>query len=193
MQLPPVNRIVTGHDTKGRSIVTDHGPAPNVFQIEAAPGTFFSELWRTAGSPALIDNGPDTSLGQTALAPAEGGTVVRVVDFPPETEDTTEGGLQRMREAFAQLAAPGAHTGGTSEAPRHPMMHRTETVDYGVVLEGQMTLVLDEDEVVVDPGTLVVQRGTNHAWANRSGRPCRMMFVLVDGAFDPSLAPHRRR
>ena len=70
----------------------------------------------------------------------------------------------------------------------HPLMHRTESVDYGVVIEGTLTLVLDEGEVPLRPGSVVVQRGTNHAWANRSGAPCRMLFVLVDGRFDASVA-----
>ncbi len=67
-------------------------------------------------------------------------------------------------------------------------MHRTESVDYGVVIEGECTLVLDEGEVALRPGSVVVQRGTNHAWANRSGRPCRMLFVLVDGRYDSGIA-----
>ncbi|MDT1898668.1 cupin domain-containing protein, partial [Acinetobacter baumannii] len=64
----------------------------------------------------------------------------------------------------------------------------TESVDYGVVLHGALTLVLDDSEVALAPGDVVVQRGTNHAWANRSGAPCRMLFVLVDGQYDPALA-----
>jgi len=67
-------------------------------------------------------------------------------------------------------------------------MHRTESIDYGVVIDGEMTLVLDDSEVLLKPGSVVIQRGTNHAWANRSGRPCRMLFVLIDGAYDPSIA-----
>ncbi len=70
-------------------------------------------------------------------------------------------------------------------------MHRTESVDYGVVIEGELTLVLDDSEVLLKPGSVVVQRGTNHAWANRSGQPCRMLFVLVDGQYEP--ADCRRR
>ena len=67
-------------------------------------------------------------------------------------------------------------------------MHRTESVDYGIVIEGELTLVLDDSEVPLRVGSVVVQRGTNHAWANRSGRPCRMLFVLVDGRYDPAIA-----
>ena len=67
-------------------------------------------------------------------------------------------------------------------------MHRTESVDYGIVIEGEMTLVLDDSEVLLTPGSVVIQRGTNHAWANRSGKVCRMLFVLVDGQYDPAIA-----
>ena len=67
-------------------------------------------------------------------------------------------------------------------------MHRTESVDYGMVIEGEMTLILDDAEVALAEGSVVIQRGTNHAWANRSGRACRMLFVLIDGAYDPAIA-----
>jgi uncharacterized cupin superfamily protein len=66
-------------------------------------------------------------------------------------------------------------------------MHRTESIDYGIVISGEMTLVLDRAETLLRPGDVVIQRGTNHAWANRSGRVCRMLFVLVDGRFDPEI------
>jgi len=66
-------------------------------------------------------------------------------------------------------------------------MHRTETIDYGIVIAGEITLVLDRGKTLLKEGDVVIQRGTNHAWANRSGRPCRMLFILVDGEFDPAL------
>ena len=72
-------------------------------------------------------------------------------------------------------------------------MHRTQSVDYGIVIEGEMTLILDEGEALLRPGSVVVQRGTNHAWANRSGVVCRMLFVLVDGQYDPTIAEALRR
>jgi uncharacterized cupin superfamily protein len=91
-----------------------------------------------------------------------------------------------LQAAFAQIGDRDAST-VKADSP-HPLMHRTETVDYGVVIDGELTLVLDEGEVLLRPGSVVVQRGTNHAWANRSGRPCRMLFVLVAGAYDPVIA-----
>jgi uncharacterized cupin superfamily protein len=67
-------------------------------------------------------------------------------------------------------------------------MHRTETIDYAVVLEGQMTLVMDDREIVLNAGDVVVQRGTNHAWSNRSSGRVRMLYILIDGRFDAELA-----
>ena len=74
--------------------------------------------------------------------------------------------------------------GDTSTTAPHPLMHRTETVDYALCLAGEIYLVLDDSEVLIKAGDTVVQRGTNHAWSNRSDQPCRMMFVLVDGTFE---------
>lgn len=67
-------------------------------------------------------------------------------------------------------------------------MHRTETVDYAVVLQGELTMLLDDSEVTLRAGDVAIQRGTNHAWVNRSDTKCRVLFVLIDGRFDPDLA-----
>jgi quercetin dioxygenase-like cupin family protein len=91
-----------------------------------------------------------------------------------------------MKEAFTQAGDAAAST--VQRDSPHPLMHRTESIDYGIVIDGEMTLVLDNGEVLLKPGSVVVQRGTNHAWANRSGRSCRMLFVLVDGAYQPAIA-----
>jgi uncharacterized cupin superfamily protein len=91
------------------------------------------------------------------------------------------------RKGFSEIGDEGASTGKAGDAP-HPLMHRTQTVDYGIVIEGEITLVVDKGEVVCKPGSVVIQRGTNHAWANRSGKVCRMLFILVDGEFEPAIA-----
>lgn len=184
--LPPITRVVTGHDPDGRAVVAQCGPPPHVAHIAAIPGTVFHELWATTATPAPVDNGLDPTLGALMLPPPRHGTRIRIVDIPPDTADFLKGGAALMQDAFAQIGDPAAST-VTHDSP-HPLMHRTETVDYGVVLAGECTLVLDRGEVVLRQGHVVIQRGTNHAWANRSGAVCRMLFVLVDGRFDPDLA-----
>jgi mannose-6-phosphate isomerase-like protein (cupin superfamily) len=186
MSFPPIHRIVTGHDAQGKAVVSSNGPLPKVVEIDAIPGTIFHEVWSTTGSPAPVDTGPDPTLGPLLLPPPKLGTRIRFVDIPPDTADYLAHGSARMHDAFAQIGDTKAST-VKADSP-HPLMHRTESVDYGIVIEGELTLVLDDSEVLLKQGSVVVQRGTNHAWANRSGRPCRMLFVLVDGSFEPAIA-----
>jgi mannose-6-phosphate isomerase-like protein (cupin superfamily) len=186
MAFPAIHRVVTGHNAQGRAVVASQGPLPTVVEIAAIPGTVFHEVWSTSESPAIVDNGPDPTLGPLVLPPPQGGTRIRFVDIPPDTPEFLARGAERMHDAFSQIGDAAAST-VRANSP-HPLMHRTESVDYGVVMEGELTLVLDEGEVQLRPGSVVVQRGTNHAWANRSGAPCRMLFVLVDGRFGDALA-----
>ena len=186
MSFPAIHRVVTGHDAAGRAIVSSNGPLPTVTEIAGVRGTVFHEVWNTASTPAPIDNGMDPTLGPIKLAPPKQGTRIRFVDIPPDTADFLAQGAARVKEAFAQIGDAAAST-AHADSP-HPLMHRTETVDYGIVIEGELTLVLDDSEVELKVGSVVIQRGTNHAWANRSGKPCRMLFVLVDGAYEAGIA-----
>jgi mannose-6-phosphate isomerase-like protein (cupin superfamily) len=186
MSFPPIHRVVTGHDADGKAIVASNGPLPTVVEIAAIPGTVFHEVWSTAATPAPVDNGADPTAGPIVLPPPKLGTRMRFVDMPPDTADYLAHGAERMHDAFAQIGDTKAST-VRADSP-HPLMHRTESVDYGIVIEGEVTLVLDDSEVLLKAGSVVVQRGTNHAWANRSGQPCRMLFVLLDGAYEPAIA-----
>ena len=186
MSLPTIHRIVTGHDASGAAIVSSDGPLPTVTELKAIPGTVFHEVWSTRGTPAPVDNGADPTLGALMLPPPKLGTRIRFVDIPPDTAELHARSADALRAGFSEIGDAGAST-ARAGAP-HPLMHRTETVDYGVLIEGEITLVLDDGEVNLTPGSVVVQRGTNHAWANRSGRPCRMLFVLVDGKYEPEIA-----
>ena len=182
MTFPIIHRVVTGHDANGKAVLVSSGPLPTVVEIAAIPGTVFHEVWSTTGTPAPVDNGTDPSVGPLMLPPPRQGTRIRFVDIPPDTAEFLAHGAAKMKDAFSQIGDEKAST-VQAHSP-HPLMHRTESVDYGVVMEGELTLVLDDSEVLLKPGSVVVQRGTNHAWANRSGKPCRMLFVLVDGVYD---------
>lgn len=94
--------------------------------------------------------------------------------------------VEEARGAFAALGNEGASTFG--RGGRHPLMHRTETIDYAIVLSGEITMLLDDDEVHLKAGDVLVQCGTNHAWSNRSNDMCEVAFILVDGKFDDDLA-----
>jgi hypothetical protein len=177
-----IRRIITGHDADGRSVIAQDASLPRVVEIQSIPGTVFHEIWSTSETPAPIDNGEDPTQSALMLPPPPNGTRMRFVDIPPDTDEFLAHGAQRMQQAFARIGAAHAST-VVSDSP-HPLMHRTESVDYGIVIEGEIVLVLDRGEVALEAGDVVIQRGTNHAWANRSGRLCRMLFMLIDGRFN---------
>ena len=181
-----VRRIVTGYSNQGHSVVARDGPARAVPLGE--DGVVFHEIWETDRTPARIGRSVDEIPEEgVSLLPPAGGTRLRFVDFPPEREGAAPITPEQARGLFAAIGAPDAST-HQGEGSAHPLMHRTETVDYGIVLEGEITLVLDGGETPLHAGDVVVQRGTSHAWANRSGRMARMAFILVDGAFEGVLA-----
>ena len=187
MNEAPIRRVVTGHDALGHALIQQDGAVPRVQRIGGPHGPVFFEVWNTCATPAPIDRAsaepPENGI---QLAPPKGGTRIRVLDIPPE--DASVGSLtaEQAKAHFAEVGAADAssHAGSGS---RHAFMHRTQTIDYGIVLEGELTLILDADETVVRAGDIVIQRGTNHGWANRSGRHCRIAFILIDGQYTDGL------
>ncbi|MGC1332476.1 cupin domain-containing protein, partial [Pseudomonas sp.] len=173
-------RVVTGHDSDGKATVAISGPTPNVVELQAVPGTVFHEIWNTATSPAPIDNGDDPTCKPLQLSPGALGSVIRVVDIPPDSVQNSIS-ADAAAQAFAEIGQAHAST-GTANA-RHRLMHRTETVDYGIVTEGEVWLVVDDQDVHLTRGDVVVQRGTNHAWSNRTEHMARIVFILLDGRF----------
>jgi quercetin dioxygenase-like cupin family protein len=181
-----VRRVVTGHDQNGKAVVLSDGAVPMVFSNPIRPGQMSHEVWKTGAMPVpLSPDEPEPTAGPRRLQPAALGTVLRISEVPPETEAVRNLTPAQAQELFRKSGAGEAATFG--RGGRHPMMHRTETVDYAVVLEGEIHLLLDDSEVKLSAGDVVIQRGTNHAWSNRSGKPVRMLYVLIDGRFDPGL------
>ena len=182
-----VRRVVTGHDAGGRAVIQEDGAVPRVQRIGGEHGPLFFEVWNTQETPARIDraSGEPTETG-ISLAPPKNGTRIRVLDIPPDNESLDALSPEQAKAHFAEVGAADAssHAG---DASRHAFMHRTETVDYGIMLEGELTLIMDVGETVVRAGDIVIQRGTNHGWANRSGKNCRIAFVLIDGAYESGL------
>lgn len=178
-KLLPFQRVVTGHNAMGRAIIAEAGTPPVIHDLAAVPGTRFYEIWNTSMMPVLVDNAPDPTLRPLKLAPDANGSVMRVVDIPPDSQQNTISAADAAR-AFAEIGQAHAHSG--DEQP-HKLMHRTETLDYGIVVAGEVWLVLDDEEIHLKAGDIVVQRGTNHAWSNRTEEMARMVFVLLDGRF----------
>jgi Cupin domain len=181
-------RVVTGHNADGKAVILEDGPPPRTQRIGGDIGPLFYEVWNTRATPAPIDraSGEPAESG-IVLAPPKNGTRIRVLEIPPEDNRLKSLSPEEARAHFAQIGAADAssHTGASS---RHAFMHRTETIDYGIMLEGELTLIMDIGETTVRAGDIVIQRGTNHGWANRSGKPCRIAFILIDGQFTDGLS-----
>jgi quercetin dioxygenase-like cupin family protein len=176
MSLPPIRRVLTGDDAQGLSSIVEDGPSPAVRLVPERPGYRVTNLWRTEAAPASV-HAPDSIAEHRGVSPPQGGTVLRIIDFPPEPTDPQE--LQRMLQAtFGSMYRDAQHA---PKPGQHPGMHRTATVDYALMLEGEIVAIMDKEETVLRAGDVLIQRGTNHAWANRSGRPARIAFILIDG------------
>jgi uncharacterized cupin superfamily protein len=184
---PAVRRVVTGHDPSGKAVVLADGHPPVVVRSPVQPGLAFHEIWNTTAMPQpLAATFDEPTLAHSGTAPPRNGTVIRIVDLPPEGPDGPNFDKEQSRELFGAVGL--AENAERHRPGRHPLMHRTESVDYGIVLSGEIVLLLDEQEVHLKAGDVVVQRGTVHAWTNRTAQTCRMAFVLTDGRFDEDLA-----
>jgi hypothetical protein len=177
-QLRPLRRIVTGDDAEGRSGIVEDAPAKAVRTVAERPGYRSVNLWRTVGVPIPIAAADDIAAHQGILPP-KNGTILRIIDFPPESADPEER-RRRIHATFHGMYKDATHD---KRDGAHPGMHRTETVDYAIVLEGEIWAVMDKGETLMKAGDVLIQRGTNHAWANRSDRTARICFVLMDGKF----------
>ena len=159
-------RVVTGH-RDGRGSVLFDGPAPNR-KLRQASGLVSTLLWVTDESPADLSRAADRAEREIGGAPPPLGRIFRVVEFPPDRKEMSRDAVLREMGLSGQADA------------RHAGMHRTRSVDYAVVMEGEIDMILDEGEVHLAAGDVLVQQGTDHAWVNRGTRPCRIAFVLID-------------
>ena len=176
-----IRRIVTGHDAQGHSIVLSDGLPTNIKQSPQRPGVVINNLWMTDTMPAQTSGPQDATVKPMGLEPAAGGTNFRIVEFPPETDYINKVSAADAQKAFGDLGAAHALTGASGKKPRHPFMHKTKTLDYAIVLSGEVYLVLDDSEVLMKAGETCIQRATSHAWSNRSDKPCTIAFILIDG------------
>ena len=172
-----MRRIVTGHDEKGKSVITIDGPPARSLGEEAG-GLY--ELWNTDGNEINTLDEIDRADGEVLLSPPNGGTKFRYFQINPTPEGVPADLIEAATaEAFEKMGA----THERVDTSRHPSMHKTKTIDYIILLKGDITLLLDEDEVRLKPFNVVVQRGTNHAWVNNGSEPALLIAVLIDSEF----------
>ena len=179
-----VRRVVTGHSADGKSTFLMDGLAPNVVEMKSMPGLALTDLWETARTPASNDGAADAAARAVRLEPPRGGTIVRIVEFPPDSawRHRADAG-----EGFGSIQAAHAPDKSSSD----PMMHKTSTVDYIIVLKGEIYAIMDHGETLLRPGDVLIQRGTNHSWSVRGTEPCIIAAVLVSAAPVGKRAPKR--
>ena len=169
-----MRRIITGHNQNGKSIITLDGPPAR--SIGEDVGGLF-ELWNTDGCDITSTDQIDRADEDILLSPSSGGTKFRYFQINPLPEGVPEEMMQEIAaDAFEKIGAA-HHRVDTS---KHPAMHKTKTIDYIILLKGDVTLILDEEEVDLRPFDVVVQRGTNHAWVNNGSEPALLIAVLID-------------
>lgn len=171
-----VRRVVTGTNAAGRSVFLMDGPSPHVYQ-RTAESVAVIELWETRAAPASNAGDADAIDHPLRLQPPARGSSFRMLRFMPE---------RQQKAAIAEQMAAGDDGSGIVSAMRKGSggraagFHKTDTVDYAIVISGEIYALMDEGERLLKAGDVLIQRGTNHAWSNRSDAPALVAFVLVD-------------
>jgi len=171
-------RVVTAKNTAGKSVVVSDGGSARERVFKHTPGFVSAPIWMSPGAPTLPCEGGDPMADAgSSLLPGPGGSTFLLVTFPPDSVmmspdfDPAKAGQEHAE------AAPGIIE--TFEMD-NPGMHTTPTLDYGVVLDGEVWLEVDDGELVhLKAHDTVVQHGTRHAWRNKSDRPATVAFVLL--------------
>ena len=172
-----VRRVIVADGADGRSGVVSDGAAPRAFDLRSVPGFSGALLWATAADPVVGRGRPGDASPEVGYAPGRGETRLMIVTFPPDSVMTRP---EFDAMAFGQEFA--ATIPGLAETfeLEHPGMHTTDSIDYDVVLDGEITLELDGGaEVALKRHEVVVQHGGRHAWRNKSDQPATMLFVLI--------------
>jgi len=164
--LRPVRRIVTDTNAQGRSYIKSDGDTPNVLNQPGRP--IAQVLWATGEARAPGDE--PAPAGHGFGFHSHGGSLLRVADFPPDSYYDQDALRKFLDDNGVR----------DTNQPRHFWFHKTESLDYAIVLEGEIYAMMDEGEVLMKAGDILIQRATNHSWSNRSDKPCRMAFVLLD-------------
>lgn len=169
-------RVVTANDEDGKSYFLFNGPTETVVVQPGRQLTFY-ELWETDGPQASNEGTEDAALRPVSHHPPVGGTRFRIVELLPDAVQDVEA----VSDDFSLIAAPDIQVEGAED----PTMHRNETVDYNIILSGEVVAVTDRDETVLRAGDVLVQRGTAHTWHNRSSAPCVFASVMVSAEPHP--------
>ena len=153
-----VRRVVTTVDNKDKAVVLFDGPNPHK-KVRPHAQTVSRVIWVTDQSPADLSGTADRAAVDIGIQPPRNGSVVRIVEFPPETAEMRNLDPSTMHQSLGDS---------------------TRTIDYAVVMAGEIDMLLDDSEIHLKAGDVLVQQGTNHAWVNRGSEHCRIAFILID-------------
>lgn len=174
-----VRRIVTGHDRDGKAVAIFDG---QVGPRQRSPGgNAVTMLWVTAETPADVSQNTDRAATKVGVPPPPNGSIFRIVEFPPVSQQAGAPPLDH----HAVLRGMGIDP-ATQGYMRDPRTHRTPSVDYAIVLDGEIDMLMDDTEVHMKPGDVLVQQATNHAWVNNGTKPCRIAFILINATQPPA-------
>jgi hypothetical protein len=172
-----VRRVVLGEDSAGKAVVISDGASPREMTLQHTPGFVSAPIWTTADVPSMPHNGTDPMAAHGTLLQPPGGSTFMLITFPPDAVFMSPDFKPELAGPEHAKAAPGIAETFEME---NPGMHKTPTLDYGVVLDGRISLELD-DGVIVDlkSGDTFVQHGARHAWRNPNDKPATIAVVLL--------------
>lgn len=176
----PIRRIVAGEDDDGRAVALSDGHSPDIRQDPARPGYAATRIWVTESTPAKVRGIQETLHLPHTIEPPKNGSVCRVVEFPPDRDWENSVNESDVADFFKMMGSPNLST--YNQNSPHPYMEKSESLDFCYVQEGQITLILDKEEVHLNEGDTVVLLGANHSWSNRSDKPCIIFFSKHDGS-----------
>ncbi len=169
--VPQIRRVVTSVDSAGKAVVLFDDKVDMSSLRSPNPA---GDMWVTQQFPLNFSAKEDLAKTKVGVSPGKNGTLFRIVDFVPMTEKIEKLPVDTMMKIV------GDNVPKRGMPPRHSMMHRTRTVDYALVLSGEIDMLLDDTEVHLKEGDVVVQQASNHAWVNRGSKNCRVAFILMD-------------
>jgi len=168
-----IRRVVTTVDQDGKAVVLFDGANPH--KVVRPNRSVTSRLvWVTDQTPADISGTADRAATNIGIAPPHNGSVFRIIDIPPTPPE-----IETLEQDYLHKQI-GDHAPEKGLPPRHPLMHRTLTIDYAIIMQGEIDMLLDDSEVHLKAGDVLIQQGTNHAWVNRGTEPCRIAFILIE-------------
>ncbi|MBB3918712.1 cupin domain-containing protein [Rhizobium fabae] len=172
-----IRRVVLGQNSAGKAVVISDGPSPREMTLQHTPGFVSAPIWTTSEVPSVPYNGTDPMASGGTLLQPPGGSTFMLITFPPDEVFMSPDFKPELAGPEHAKAAPGIAETFELE---NPGMHKTPTLDYGVVLEGRITLELDDGATVdLKPGDTFVQQGARHAWRNPNDKPATIAVVLL--------------